>query len=265
MKYHTRAIKIAKEITMNISLNSLLNFDIEALDGDIGFIKDILFDDQQWTVRYLSVDTNRWKPLSKKVLISPVALQLLDVEQEKVHVSLSKEDVLNSPSIDTHKPISRQFEEVLFDFFGYGYYWNGMGLWGEFQSPLELAEKQRLEQSEGQEKAKSSNQDAHLRSIDELKHYDVVETDGMQGHVHDFILDTDTWLIKYLVIDTRNWLPGGRKALLPPEYLESLSWKDQAVFCELNIKQIKQIPDFDIELVNDKAYLDSVHAVFNNK
>lgn len=249
---------------MNLSLNSLLNFDIEALDGDIGFIKDILFDDQSWTVRYLSVDTKRWMPLSKKVLISPVSLQLLDVAEEKVHVSLSKEDVLNSPSIDTHKPISRQFEEVLFDFFGYGYYWNGMGLWGEFQSPAELAQQDKLQENEGEKDRVTENQDAHLRSIDEVKHYDVVETDGMQGHVHDFILDSDTWTIKYLVLDNRNWLPGGRKVLLPPSYLDSLSWKDQAVFCELNIEQLKSIPAFDDSRINDQAYLASIEAALEN-
>ncbi|MFC4701131.1 PRC-barrel domain containing protein [Glaciecola siphonariae] len=250
---------------MNISLNSLLNYDIEALDGDIGFIKDVLFDDQQWAVRYLTVDTKRWMPLSKKVLITPISLQLLNVADEKVHVSLSKEDVQNSPSIETHKPVSRQFEEVMFDFFGYGYYWNGLGLWGDFQNPLDLAQQERLQTQHDAKRDKatpSDEQDPHLRSIDELKHYNLVETDGMQGHVHDFILDTDSWRIKYLVIDTRNWLPGGRKTLLPPEYLESVSWKDQAVFCELNKQQIKQIPEFDQDKINNEDYLASVHDVF---
>jgi sporulation protein YlmC with PRC-barrel domain len=250
---------------MNLSLNSLLNFDIEAIDGDIGFIKDILFDDQQWTVRYLTVDTKRWIPLSKKVLITPVALQSLDVAEEKVHVSLTKQDVLDSPSMDSHKPVSRQFEEILFDFFGYGYYWNGIGLWGDFQNPMDLAQQQQLhEKMADQEKPKPS-ENSHLRSIDELKHYDVVETDGMQGHVHDFILDTDTWTIRYLVIDTRNYLPGGRKCLLPPEHLKSLSWKDQAVFCDLKIAEIKQIPEYDDQEINDESYLAKVHAAFAKK
>lgn len=250
---------------MNLSLNSLLNFDIEAVDGDIGFIKDILFDDQQWTVRYLTVDTKRWIPLSKKVLITPVALQSLDVENEKVRLLLSKQDVLDSPSIDKHKPVSRQFEEILFDFFGYGYYWNGLGLWGDFQNPLDLAQQQLQQETLSKENKPEDTANSHLRSIDELKHYDVVETDGMQGHVHDFILDTGTWTIKYLVIDTRNWLPGGRKALLAPQYLESMSWKDQAVFCDLNIAEIMQIPEYEAELINDAEYLAAVDAAVTKK
>jgi hypothetical protein len=90
-----------------------------------------------------------------------------------------------------------------------------------------------------------------------------VETDGMQGHVHDFIVDSDSWTIKYLVIDTRNWLPGGRKVMLPPEYLEEVSWKDQAVFCKLKIEQIKQIPAYDEDKLDDAAYLARVNAAFS--
>jgi sporulation protein YlmC with PRC-barrel domain len=250
-----------QEHKMHLSLNKLFKYDVYALDGDIGHIKDILFDDRQWTLRYLNVDTQRWKPLSKKVLISPISVQTFDFEHEQLTLSLSKQDVLDSPTVEMHKPVSQQFEEVYFDFFGYGYYWNGSGLWGDFQTPSSLATRPAIK-DKPKDYAEQPSNDRHLRSIHELKHYDVVETDGMKGHVHDFIVDSDAWTIKYLVIDTRNWLPGGRKALLPPQYLEEVSWKDQAVFCRLEIGQIKQLPAFDAERLNDEAYLASVHAAF---
>jgi sporulation protein YlmC with PRC-barrel domain len=247
---------------MNLSLNKLLKYDVFASDGDIGHIKDILFDDQQWTLRYLNVDTQRWMPMSKKVLISPISVRGFDLEKAQLKLSLTRQNVLDSPSVEKHKPVSQQFEEIYFDFFGYGYYWNGMGLWGDFQNPSALAEQQIVEEA-SKKPTTSLNKDRHLRSIHELKHYDVVETDGMQGHVHDFILDSDSWTIKYLVIDTRNWLPGGRKVMLPPQYLEEVSWKDQAVFCKLKIDQIKQIPAYDEDKLNDEAYLATVNSAFN--
>jgi sporulation protein YlmC with PRC-barrel domain len=247
---------------MNLSLNKLLKYDVFASDGDIGYIRDILFDDQQWTLRYLNVDTQRWMPMSKKVLISPISVSGFDMEDEKLVLSLTKQNVLDSPSIEAHKTVSQQFEEIYFDFFGYGYYWNGLGLWGDFQNPADLAEQQVVKQATKKPKPASS-EDRHLRSIHELKHYDVVETDGMQGHVHDFIVDSDSWTIKYLVIDTRNWLPGGRKVMLPPQYLEEVSWKDQAVFCKLKIEQIKQIPAYDEDKLDDEAYLATVNSAFD--
>jgi sporulation protein YlmC with PRC-barrel domain len=131
---------------MNLSLNRLLKYDVFASDGDIGHIKDILFDDQKWVLRYLNVDTKRWMPMSKKVLISPISVNSFNIKEGQLTLSLTKQNVLDSPSIEAHKPVSQQFEEIYFDFFGYGYYWSGMGLWGDFQNPSALAEQKILEE-----------------------------------------------------------------------------------------------------------------------
>ncbi|MBT1451767.1 PRC-barrel domain containing protein [Glaciecola sp. XM2] len=253
---------------MNLSLNKLLKYDIDATDGDIGYLKDVLFDDQQWIVRYIIIDTKRWMPLSQKVLISPIAVRGFDIQDETLSLSLTKQHILDSPPIEAHKPVSEQFEKAYFDFFGYGYYWNGLGAWGDFDTPTSLIERSvddTISDSDNSQQPSDPIIDRHLRSINELRHYSVVETDGMKGRVHDFILDTDTWTIKYFVIGIRNWLPGGHIALLPPEYLASVSWKDQAVFCELNVAQVKQLPEYDEDMLNNEAYLASVHSVFEGK
>ena len=52
------------------SLLDLRNYRIQAIDGHIGGVHDLLFDDQRWTVRYLVVDLGSWLP-GRKVLISP--------------------------------------------------------------------------------------------------------------------------------------------------------------------------------------------------
>lgn len=33
---------------------------IRALDGDLGHVEDVLFDDVNWATRYLVVDTSNW-------------------------------------------------------------------------------------------------------------------------------------------------------------------------------------------------------------
>nr|WP_136251293.1 PRC-barrel domain-containing protein [Ningiella ruwaisensis] len=258
---------------MYTTVNHLLKFSVDATDGDIGYVKDILFDDAQFTVRYLSVDTKRWMPLSKKVLITPVGIKVFDITDKVLHVAMKKDDVLNGPEIEDHLPISREFEQVFFDYFGYGYYWNGMGLWGDFYDPTALnpmdtkanREKENedmddLEQIQDKEESGKPN----LRSIDEIQHYDIVEKDGMKGHVHDFVLNTDTWKIEFLVIDTRNWLPGGRKVLLPSEFIQSFSWKDQAVFCDIEVQDIEQIPEYDESQINSKEYISQVKIACDN-
>jgi len=104
---------------MLAGLRDIQRFTIAATDGDIGIIKDFLFDDRAWTIRYMYVDTHKWLPLGEKVLISPISLREIDTEDEKIHVALSKQQVKDSPSIDEEKTVSREYEEILFSYLGY--------------------------------------------------------------------------------------------------------------------------------------------------
>ena len=102
---------------------------IGATDGIIGHVKDLYFDDEAWVIRYLVVDTGPWLS-SRKVLISPIAISSPNWTEEILPVSITKEQVKNSPDIDTDKPVSRQHENAYMGYYGYPYYWDGAGLWG---------------------------------------------------------------------------------------------------------------------------------------
>jgi hypothetical protein len=109
---------------MLCNTNNLMGFVLRATDGDIGAVEDFYFDDDNWTVRYLVADTQKWIP-GRKVLISPISLGNVDAEQKQVSVNLTREQIKNSPDIDTHKPISRQHETAVYNYYGYPYYWSG--------------------------------------------------------------------------------------------------------------------------------------------
>src|SRR5688572_11619389 len=87
----------------------LMGLKLGARDGEIGRVKDFYFDDQTWTVRYLVADTGTWLT-GRRVLISPFAFEGLDPEHKHINVKLTREQIERSPSIDEHKPVSRQFE-----------------------------------------------------------------------------------------------------------------------------------------------------------
>ncbi len=53
-------------------------------------------------------------------------------------VSITKEQVKNSPDIDTNKPASRQNEEQYMGYYGYPTYWGGVGMWGEGLYPYAM-------------------------------------------------------------------------------------------------------------------------------
>jgi hypothetical protein len=107
----------------------LLNDKLAALDGDIGHIRDFYFDDETWVIRYAIADTGAWLS-GRIVLLSPHAFGKLDQHQKTLHINLQKAQIENSPSIETHKPVSRQFELDYHTYYGWPPYWSGKGLWG---------------------------------------------------------------------------------------------------------------------------------------
>ena len=114
---------------MLIKANTLKGFKLNAKDGEIGKTKDFYFDDNYWVIRYLVADTGNWL-FGNQVLISPQALKGADKSQGYVNVDLTKKQIEDSPSIESEKPISRQYEEKYHNYYGYPIYWTGPYMWG---------------------------------------------------------------------------------------------------------------------------------------
>lgn len=74
-------------------------FHIHAVDGEIGHVDDFLLDDT-WALRYLVVDTTNWIG-GKRVLVSPQVVAGLDPEHERIDVSMTKDQIEHSKSIET--------------------------------------------------------------------------------------------------------------------------------------------------------------------
>ncbi|MCU7555844.1 PRC-barrel domain containing protein [Alteromonas sp. ASW11-19] len=240
---------------MMISFKQLKHFSLHATDDDIGGCKDILFDDQDFIMRYLVADTNTWLPLSRKVVISPIAVTKVDTDEKKIHVSMSAQTLKDSPSIDEHKPVSREYEETLFKYFGYGYYWIGPGAWGDFAHPTELADADREAAMQEDNALHSQN---HLRACGEVNGYDVATTEDEVGHVTDFIFDDTSWALRLLVIDTRNWLPGGKHLAVLPSAIEHIDWSSHKVKVNLSHDALMEKPEIDVDQLDDENYINQI-------
>ena len=107
---------------------------IRATDGEIGTVDQLYFDDESWAIRYLTVKTGSWLE-DREVLISPFSVTNVDWPAKRLDVELTKKQVKDSPSIDTQRPVSRQYETEYLGYYGYPNYWNGSYLWGEGTSP----------------------------------------------------------------------------------------------------------------------------------
>lgn len=242
------------------NLSTLNGFTIGAADGDIGRVTDFYFDDQTWTIRHLVVDTGRWLA-GRQVLISPLSFKALDWDSSRIVVNLSKQQIENSPSIETDKPISRQREMDYYGYYGMPYYWSGPYRWGAWATPLgygapvpAAGPPPSLSATEREMWAREHQEgDPHLRSVEAVNEYYIRASDGDIGHVEDFVIDDRDWAIRYVVVDTRNWLPG-KKVLVSPEWIQDISWSDSLVHLNLTRQQIENSPEYDPSRPLERPY-----------
>ncbi|MES2695139.1 MAG: PRC-barrel domain-containing protein [Verrucomicrobiota bacterium] len=228
---------------------------LRARDGDIGEVKDFYFDDRQWQIRYLVVETGAWLQ-SRRVLLSPAAVGGMDGSLKTFPVDLTMEQVRNSPGIDTDKPVSRQHEEELHAYYGWPAYWAPTLGIGDLGVPL-MPPPAPEPPTEGNAPLRRTG-DPHLRSANHTTGYTIEATDGSIGHVDDYLIDDDGWRIRYLVIDTRNWWPG-KKVLVAPGWIRDVSWESHSVHLDINRDAVKASPAYEGSEQWTSAYAAQLH------
>ena len=227
-----------KDRTIMLSkAKTLKGYKLNSLDGEIGEVKEFYFDDQHWTIRYLVAAIK---------------------EEQHIAINLTKKQIEDSPSLNSDKPVSRQFEEDYYGYYGWPMYWDGPYVWGS--SPFVVRDREKWKKSIQGEKA----WDLHLRSTHDVSGHHIQAADGEIGHVEDFIIDDETWAIRYLIIDTRNWWPG-KKVLVSPQWIERVSWSESKVFVNLSRETIKQSPEYTEESLLTRDYEIGLHGHYNRK
>jgi len=224
------------------SVKELIGYELQAKDGAIGRCKDFLFDDERWTIRYLVAETGSWLT-GRKVLISPVSLGKPDWPSRLFPVELTKKQIEDSPGLDADAPVSRQYELKWNVYFGLPAYWAGPDIWGAGPYPSTLLMREPKPAATGTA-PEEVPEESHLRSFKEVTGYYLRAADGEIGYVEDFIVDEALWLLRYMVVDTRNLLPG-RKVLVAPTWVKSVDWHNRHVTVDLTVEAVKNSPEYD--------------------
>src|SRR5271170_2325925 len=233
--------------------SAINGYAIAASDGQIGTVSDFLFDDTNWSVRWLVVDTGHWLS-GRKVLLPPSVLGQLDAKKEEFSVTLTMQQVKDSPEIETDRPVSRQMETSVYDYYGWSPYW-GTGFYmggygylpGSGMASPYLGARRRDEEIAV---AQRDHDDVHLRSVEAVTGYHIHASDGEVGHVEDFLVDDADWSIHYLVVDTKNWWPG-KKVLILPQSAGEIDWTDRLVNLGVDRQRIKDSPPYDPTMTID--------------
>ncbi|NJN84644.1 MAG: PRC-barrel domain containing protein [Caldilineaceae bacterium] len=226
-------------------MSDLMDFAVQARDGEVGKVDDFYFDDNEWHVRYFVVKTGPWL-FGRRVLVSPVAFDKPIWSTETIPVILTQKQVKNSPDIDLDKPVSRQQEVDLTTYYNWPAYWpatpaffnqSAVGVMAPVAAPVATKEQT-------QTRDKSEIGDPNLRSVSEVTGYGIHATDGMIGHVEDFFVDERDWSIRLVMVDTRDWLPG-KKVLISPDWVERVSWNDSQVHVKVTQDTVRNSQEYD--------------------
>jgi sporulation protein YlmC with PRC-barrel domain len=244
--------------------SAINGYAIAASDGQLGAVTDFLFDDSTWLIRWLVVDTESWLS-GRKVLLPPSVLGPVDSTEKQFSVSLTMQQVKDSPDIDTERPVSRQMETHIFDYYGWSPYWGtGFYMGGAMVAPPDLEFRAREEaREEAIAESRRVEQDPHLRSIKAVTGYHVHASDGEIGHVENFLLDDADWSIHSLIVDTKNWWPG-KKVLIPPNSARKIDWLDRLVNLKINRQHVKDSPAYDHSAPAEPAFEANFRSYFSN-
>ena len=240
---------------MLIKAKTLKGYKLDAKDGKVGHVKEFYFDDQHWAVRYLVADTGNWLT-GRQVLISPYAIDTVNEEAENIGVNLSKKQIEKSPSLDSDIPVSQQFELEFYSYYRWPTYWGGTYMWGAY--PYIMRDSKEWKALKQEEKS----WDLHLRSTNEVTGYHIQANDGEIGHVEDFIIDDETWAIRYLIIDTKNWWTG-KKVLVSPLWNDHTSWDELKIFINLSRESIKSSPEYSENSLLTRDYEIELHRHYH--
>ncbi len=234
---------------------ALKGYKLNSRDGNIGKVQEFYFDDRYWTIRYLVANTGNWLT-GKQVLLSPYALGAVEPLEKDIVVDLTKQQIEGSPSLDTDRPVSRQFEESYYGYYGMPTYWSGGYSWGAYPYPMR-------DRTKWSDLTRTENPwDPDLRSMNAVNEYHIQATDGGIGHVEDFIIDTETWAIRYLIVNTRNWW-SGKKILISPQWIDRVSWAESKVFVGLTRDAIKKAPEYNESALLNREYESSLYLHYN--
>lgn len=236
----------------------LLGHPLHAVDGQIGKIDQLIFDETNWAIRYIVVDVGSFLA-PRRVLLSPAGVDR--VEHHGIWILATKEQIRKSPEIDTAMPLSREHEIILHDYYSWPYYWlfpsyyNSLGTAIYPGSDLTLqmeAQRERGKALKEKEEDKESEK-IHVFSMEQLLGCAVNAPDETAGEVNDLLIDIKEWVTRYMVVDTGGIL-SKKSVLLSVQWTKAIDWEAGIIYIEHEKSVIQHGPTYDPKMEIDRDY-----------
>jgi len=246
---------------MKRSLKELKGYSLQAIDGEKGKVKNFLFDDETWTVRYVEADLGSFFS-EKRVLIPREHLGEPKWEEKHFPVELTVKRIENSPNLEFDLPVSRKYENELIEHYELRPYWpaNFAAHSGKesmfvpdnpLKTPKHVVSEDQLETS--------------LRSFNEIYRYFINATDERFGHISDLIINDTDWQIRHVIIDTKNIVPWSKLVILPVELIDEISFVKKEAKINLPKDTIKNAPEYNPAMPINAEYEKVLYDFYGRK
>lgn len=217
------------------TIHSIQGFSIHAKDGDIGELKTLHFDDRTWKIRYLVVRLGGFWD-AKDVLILPAEAHEVSCKEKHIEIGLTKEQVKKAQPYSSDLPVSIQ-EEIIdaknFETLYLADPWSGAFL------PMWFPDLSH------QDKLLTEIGDIHLREGEITDDFSVLDKDGNKaGKIKDFVIDDESWEIKFIIVDTNGIFPYG-DVLVSAYHVSSFKTSNKELSIDLSKEQLENCPKYD--------------------
>jgi hypothetical protein len=257
---------------MLFAVSGLEGCPVRASDGDVGAVKDFLFDDETWKIRWMAVDTGHWLP-DRRVFVHPSAIAPLELPPKprlpmmspgktlELTANLTREQIEAGPHTREDDPVSKQMEALLYDYYGWDPYWGATHFGAAVLPNAEARIVGEAVRREADAEIPPLDGSDHLHGVASFKGYYVHALDGDIGHVENVLADDTNWEIRYLVIATRNWWPG-RVVQLSPYAVKDIDWFGQHINMNVSRDQVRSAPAWDPLAMADEVSEEELHRHF---
>ena len=233
------------------SATSLINYRVRALNDTIGSVSGFLFDDTSWVIRYVIVDI----PLNenggvRNALIAPFSFGILNPQTRELPLIEEKQKVENSPFIDLKMPFSRKLQIELYKY----YKWPPFDLDDVFHDMQSSVTTKYLNWEE-------SIARSHLINTGETIGYYIEAADGEIGQVHDFIIDEECWIIRYISVNIGKNIPE-KKVLIFPRDIKAVNLVEAKVYINIVQDTVMNSPEYITLLPIDRGYESRIHKYY---
>jgi hypothetical protein len=218
---------------MLMRAKEILGTTVRSADGEIGKIKDVLFDSEEWVVRYIVVDTWDWLP-DRKLIIPPAVLKTPESKLRRFDVPMDKREISKGAILHDGEVLSRQVEASLLEHFKLAPYWAVRVPGGGAMIADHVAS------DDGEE----GSAQTVLKSFRDATGFEVSAGDGPIGRMVDFLVDEQSWNVAEVEVNTEDWLRGG-SAVLKSRWFTGVDTRLRKMTLNKTIEEVENDPGYN--------------------